>query len=428
MTSSNNARAHCSHPLQPIFPESSTTPASATRLAILATYRLEMGQVRDLLSRKEPRVVPFRNTLSFLVRINTGPAGRLFLTNSTSISSSIFYYTLHSSFHILNKMFAATRLHVFVCLALGIAVGAAPTGSSGSSVDARSPDTYDLTGGVVSLLLGLEGAGYGGNSGEDTYILKRDLYDLTGGIGALILGAEGFDGERGAESDEYILKRQLAKIGPLEIGGGLLTGGLVGKRDTYDLTGGIGALLFGYPEGYAGEGDEDTYILKRQLPATAGVGSLLGSNIGIQHAVPLAEAGLSLGGAVNAAPKRDLYDTTGGIGALLFGAEGYGGEAGEDEYILKRDGADVEKRSPDLYDLTGGIGALIFGAEGEGYGEGSDEDTYILKRQLERLGLGGLGGGAAPLLGSASTPIGDTNVLPSLGGNADLASNLGVDL
>lgn len=326
-------------------------------------------------------------------------------------------------------MFAATRLHVFVCLALGIAVGAAPTGSSGSSVDARSPDTYDLTGGIGALIFGADGFDGGRGEGSDEYILKRDLYDLTGGIGALILGADGFDGERGAESDEYILKRQLAKIGPLEIGGGLLTGGLVGKRDTYDLTGGIGALLFGYPQGYAGEGgDEDTYILKRQLPATAGVGSLLGSNMGVQHAVPLAQAGLSLGGAVNAVPKRDLYDTTGGIGALLFGAEGYGGEAGEDEYILKRDGSEVEGRSPDLYDLTGGIGALIFGAEGEGYGEGSDEDTYILKRQLERLGLAGLGGGAAPLLGSTSTPIGDTNVLPSLGGNADLASNLGVDL
>ncbi|VDC06489.1 unnamed protein product [Peniophora sp. CBMAI 1063] len=423
-------------------------------------------------------------------------------------------------------MFSATRLHVFVCIALGISVSAAPAGAPGSNIDARSPDTYDLSGGLVSLLLGVEGEGYSGNSDEDTYILKRqqagldtisrlganmgvqhaaalaagaglttgatipkrDIYDLTGGIGALILGADGFEGEGGADSDEYILKRQLAQVADLNIGGGLLTNlgiqqavrpgassgnivpeGIVGKRDTYDLTGGIGALLFGYPEGYAGEGDEDTYILKRQLPATAGVGSLLGSNMGIQHAVPLAEAGLGLGASVS---QRDLYDTTGGIGALLFGGgEGYGGDEDEDTYILKRDESAVEARSPDLYDLTGGIGALIFGAEGEGYdGANGDEDTYILKRDESEVEArspdlydltGGLGalifgaegegyggdadedtyilkrqlGDAASLLGghggSAAAGAADglsTGALPSVGGGVGLASGVGLGL
>ncbi|VDC04977.1 unnamed protein product [Peniophora sp. CBMAI 1063] len=255
-------------------------------------------------------------------------------------------------------MFSATRLHIFVCLALGIAVSAAPAGS-GSNVDARSPDVYDLTGGLGALLFGYP-TGYGGDSDEDAYILKRQIENLK--VGSRL------DINMSAALGQCL---GLDNAVPLNS---------IPKHDLYDLTGGVGALLFGYPEGEAGEGDEDAYILKRQLPATAtaGVGSLLGSNMGIQHAAPLAEAGLSLGSTINAVSTRDLYDTTGGIGALLFGAEGYGGEAGEDEYILKRDASEVEARSPDLYNLTGGIDALIFGVEGEGHGGGGDEDAYIL--------------------------------------------------
>ncbi|VDB84834.1 unnamed protein product [Peniophora sp. CBMAI 1063] len=389
-------------------------------------------------------------------RISTGRQNRYTSPIQLSTTHPIFYPStfldLLQHFSFISIMFSSTRLYTFVCIALGVATHAAPT----TSVESRSPDTYDLSGGVVGLLLGLEGEGYGGNSDEDTYILKRDLYDLTGGIGALFLGADGFDGEGGEASDEYILKRQLAQIGPVNVGGGLLTnlgiqqathtGGVaipgssvdtdtvLNTRDLYDTTGGIGALLFGFPEGYAGEGDEDTYILKRQVPVSTDAISRLGSNMGLQHAVPLAEAGLSLGGAINGVSQRDLYDTTGGIGALIFGVEGYGGEAGEDEYILKRDVSEVEARSPDLYDLTGGIGALIFGAEGEGYGGGSDEDAYILKRQLERLGLGGLAGGAGSLpvgTGAATSgvdPSVATDILPNLNTNADLASSLGLGI
>ncbi|KZV64919.1 hypothetical protein PENSPDRAFT_690308, partial [Peniophora sp. CONT] len=70
-------------------------------------------------------------------------------------------------------MFSSTRLTTFVCIALGIAAGAAPAGP-GADIEARSPDLYDLSGGVGALLLGLGGEGYGGED-SDEYILKRQL-------------------------------------------------------------------------------------------------------------------------------------------------------------------------------------------------------------------------------------------------------------
>ncbi|VDC06485.1 unnamed protein product [Peniophora sp. CBMAI 1063] len=305
-------------------------------------------------SRKEIRQSPLRSRADITMELD----GQLYLINPTSSTTSIFYYSSTPFFRIIFDMFSATRLHIFVCLALGIAVSAAPAGS-GSNLDARSPDVYDLTGGIGALLFGYP-EGYGGDSDEDAYILRRQIENLK--VGSRL------DINMGAALGEGL---GLGNAVPLNS---------IPKRDLYDLTGGIGALLFGYPEGEAGESDEDAYILKRQLAGSSDIGSHLASNMGIQHAVPLAEAGLGLAGAVNAVSKRDLYDTTGGIGALLFGAEGYGGEAGEDEYILKRDVSEVEARAPDFYDLTGGIGALIFGAEGEGYGGGGGEDDYILKR------------------------------------------------
>ncbi|KZV68163.1 hypothetical protein PENSPDRAFT_687527 [Peniophora sp. CONT] len=337
-------------------------------------------------------------------------------------------------------MFSSTRLTTFVCIALGIAASAAPSGSPNANIDARSPDLYDLSGGVGALLLALEGGeGYGGED-SDEYILKRqpDLYDLSGGVGAFLLGLEGGEGYSSEDSDEYILKRQLAGLdigsrlganmglahaaglgqsalglssslnGGVEArspdlydlsgGVGALILGLEGgegyggedsdeyilKRqpDLYDLSGGVGALLLGLEggQGYGGE-DSDEYILKRQL-AGLDIGSRLGANAGLAHAAGLGQGAFDLSSSLNGgveARSPDLYDLSGGVGALLLGlqgGEGYGGED-SDEYILKR--------QPDLYDLSGGVGALLLGlGGGEGY-SGEDSDEYILKRQLAGL-------------------------------------------
>ncbi|VDC02767.1 unnamed protein product [Peniophora sp. CBMAI 1063] len=119
---------------------------------------------------------------------------------------------------------------------------------------------------------------------------------------------------------------------------------VVNVRDIYN-TGGLGALLFGFPKGYSGE--DEMHVLKCQLPTNLNVGERLSSNMGIQDAAPLAEPGLGLGPSVS---QRGLYDTTDGIDAFLFSAgEGYGSDEDEDVYILKRDDSEVEARSPDLY-------------------------------------------------------------------------------
>ncbi|VDB88585.1 unnamed protein product [Peniophora sp. CBMAI 1063] len=175
-------------------------------------------------------------------------------------------------------MFSSTRLHAFVCIALGVAASAAPAGGLGANVESRSPDTYDLSG----------------------------------------------------------------------------NGGLVGGY--YDPYTG-----YYYPDGYPyggnrGDSDEDVYILKRQVPGDLDIGSKLETNMGVQHAVPLGEAALGLTSAVDA-------------------------------------GADVEKRSPDVYDLSGDGGVPLFfgghpygGYPYGGQGDG-DSDVYILKREVDSLGL-----------------------------------------
>ncbi|KZV62826.1 hypothetical protein PENSPDRAFT_692147, partial [Peniophora sp. CONT] len=239
-------------------------------------------------------------------------------------------------------------------------------------VEARSPDLYDLSGGVGALLLGLGGEGYGGED-SDEYILRRqlagvearspDLYDLSGGVGALLLGLGG-EGYGGEDSDEYILKRQLAGLdigsrlganmglahaanlgqGALGLSSGLDSAVEARSPDLYDLSGGVGALLLGLGgEGYGGE-DSDEYILKRQL-AGLDIGSRLSSNLGLAHAAGLGQGALGLGNSIN---------------------------------------SDVEARSPDLYDLSGGVGALLLGLGGEGYSS-EDSDEYILKRQQAGL-------------------------------------------
>ncbi|KZV68993.1 hypothetical protein PENSPDRAFT_753743 [Peniophora sp. CONT] len=312
-------------------------------------------------------------------------------------------------------MFSSTRLHAFVCLALGISVYAAPAGAPDATIDARSPDVYDLSGGLGALLLGLSGGeSYGGDSDEDAYILKRQLAGL----------------DIGSRLGHNMGIQHAARLGEGALGAGAGSSVEARSPDLYDLSGGLGALLLGLSggESYGGDSDEDAYILKRQLVQLAGL------DIGV----------LGLGGSThNGVETRspDVYDLSGGLGALLLGlsgGEGYSGNSDEDEdaYILKRQlvqlagitigsglGSSthrgVETRSPDVYDLSGGIGALLLGYSA-GYGEGGeDTDTYILKRQLEGLGLGSTTNfGSAANLGS----FGGLDVASLLNGNAAATS------